>query len=66
LTGDYEGAIEDFESYVEWSKDSGKHEQGRHKRESWIADLKAGRNPFDGDVLEELLHEEAEDAPVIN
>jgi WD40 repeat protein len=56
LTGDYEGAIEDFESYLEWSKNSGGYEPRDLKRESWIIDLKAGQNPFDEAVLEELLH----------
>ncbi|MGB0384429.1 MAG: CHAT domain-containing protein [Ardenticatenaceae bacterium] len=54
LTGDYEGAIEDFEFYVEWSKENRGYEEYALKREGWIVELKAGRDPFDAKTLEAL------------
>lgn len=57
LIGDYEGAIEDFKFYVEWSKENGRYEQRGVKREAWIAELEAGRNPFDEATLQELMEE---------
>jgi DNA polymerase III delta prime subunit len=57
LTGDYGGAIEDFEFYVEWAKENGEDEQDRAKREVWIAALEAGENPFTEEVLKELAGE---------
>ncbi|NIO70145.1 MAG: hypothetical protein GTN71_14240, partial [Anaerolineae bacterium] len=51
------GAIEDFEFYVEWSKENDRYEQRGTKREAWIAELEAGRNPFDEATLEELRNE---------
>lgn len=54
LTGDYAGAIEDFEFYVEWSKENERYERYGSKREPWIAELEAGRNPFDAETLEAL------------
>ena len=57
LAGDYPGAIEDFGFFVEWSKEVGKYEQYGSKREAWIAELKAGRNPFDAATLEALRSE---------
>ncbi len=57
LTGDYESAIEDFKFYVDWSKENDQYEQDGTKRESWIAELEAGRNPFDEATLQELLLE---------
>ena len=47
LTGDYAGAIEDFQFYVDYTGDK--------ERVFWIAELKAGRNPFDAATLEALL-----------
>jgi RsiW-degrading membrane proteinase PrsW (M82 family)/tetratricopeptide (TPR) repeat protein len=57
LTGNYEGAIEDFKFFVEWSKENSENEQYGVKREAWIAELEAGRNPFDEATLEELQNE---------
>jgi len=57
LMGDYEGAIEDFKVFVEWSKANYQFAQYEHKREAWIAELEAGRNPFDIETLEELRNE---------
>ncbi len=57
LTGDYQGAIEDFKFFVEWSKQNDLYEQYGHKREAWIAELEAGHNPFDEATLEALRKE---------
>lgn len=57
LTGDYAGAMEDFEVFVAWTKENGQYEHYRAKREAWIAELKAGRNPFDEETLEALRNE---------
>lgn len=51
LTGDVEGAIADFEFFVEQMAPGG---QARAAREEWIAALRAGRNPFTPSVLERL------------
>ncbi|PLZ04561.1 AAA-like domain-containing protein [Fischerella thermalis] len=53
LTGDTKGAIEDFEAYIEWIDDP----QAKAKRQSWVKDLKAGKNPF---TPEELLKLQSE------
>ncbi|WP_083389756.1 ribosome assembly protein 4 [Trichormus sp. NMC-1] len=50
LTGNYSGAIEDFEAYIKWidNKDS------KTQRQGWVKDLKAGKNPFTDAVLKKL------------
>ena len=50
LTGDYQGAIEDFKVFV----DSMEDEEEKARVESWIETLKKGENPFTSEVLEEL------------
>ena len=57
LTGDFDGAIEDFAFYVQWATDNGQDESDIAQREEWIAELEAGRNPFTEGVLEELRGE---------
>ncbi|NET59714.1 MAG: hypothetical protein F6K47_27260 [Symploca sp. SIO2E6] len=52
LTGNREGAIEDFQAFIDWS-DSSKEEKSQ--RQDWIDNLRAGKNPFTPEVLEELL-----------
>ena len=54
LTGDYAGAIEDFQFFVEWAQEYELDKEYRVQREAWIAELEAGRNPFDAETLEEL------------
>jgi tetratricopeptide (TPR) repeat protein len=54
LTGDFEGAIEDFKYYVEWAKNDLRPEDERLKRVEWISALEAGKNPFDQATLEIL------------
>ena len=50
LTGDFEGAIKDFEKFVEWTND----EEEKAQRQGWIESLKKGENPFTEEVLEKL------------
>ncbi|MCG5056617.1 MAG: AAA-like domain-containing protein [Limnoraphis sp. WC205] len=50
LTGDFEGAIKDFEMFVEWAND----EENKARRKGWIESLKKGENPFTDEVLEGL------------
>ncbi|MDE5120821.1 MAG: tetratricopeptide repeat protein, partial [Trichodesmium sp. St19_bin1] len=50
LTGNYQGAIEDFQVLVDTTKD----EDEKAKVEGWIETLKKGENPFTSEVLEEL------------
>jgi hypothetical protein len=57
LTGDISGAIEDFELFLEWSKDRDWLGDLAAKREVWVDELKAGENPFDAATLAELRRE---------
>jgi len=51
LTGDIEGAIEDFQAFVDWTDD----EEAKSQRQRWIEALRAGgENPFTPELLEEL------------
>jgi len=57
LNGDYQGAIEDFEAFVE-SKQSHEWEHSSvEKRRKWVASLRAGQNPFDQEALADLRNE---------
>jgi tetratricopeptide (TPR) repeat protein len=56
LTGDYAGAIEDFQYYVDWATER-RPDNRPVRRQAWIADLKAGRNPFDEAALVSLQGE---------
>jgi hypothetical protein len=47
LTGDIPGAIADFQAYVNWTKDMENMAEIKQKREKWLDELRAGRNPFD-------------------
>ncbi|MEM7580353.1 MAG: hypothetical protein AAF316_10990 [Cyanobacteria bacterium P01_A01_bin.80] len=50
LTEDYKGAIEDFEIFVKQTDDS----KDKSQRQSWINDLREGKNPFTPEVLDKL------------
>ena len=52
LTGDIDGAIQDFQAFLDWG-------QGWNNewRQEWIRALKAGQNPFTPDTLEALRNE---------
>jgi hypothetical protein len=57
LSGDREGAINDFEGFVEGTKTLGGYDTLSSKREAWIQALKHGENPFDAETLEGLRRE---------
>jgi tetratricopeptide (TPR) repeat protein len=57
LTGDYPGAIKDFQFYIEWKRDKKRPELIK-KRQNWIQELNNKQNPFDPNVLEKLREEE--------
>nr|MDJ0553734.1 hypothetical protein [Microcoleaceae cyanobacterium MO_207.B10] len=50
LTGDFSGAIKDFEVFIEWTDNAEKKAQ----RQGWVDALKKAENPFTEEVLEEL------------
>ena len=58
LTGDYQGAIDDFRAYIVWLKAEGHYEPGGNGREAWITMLEANENPFDAETLKALLGSE--------
>lgn len=53
ITGDFKGAIEDFEAYVAANQGEPNGEQ----RQEWIDMLTAGENPFDNEALLEELRQ---------
>jgi NifU-like protein involved in Fe-S cluster formation len=50
LTGDYKGAISDFEAYIAQVTDK----DIKAQRQGWVKVLRAGKNPFSREVLEKL------------
>ncbi len=58
LTGDYDGAIADFQAYIEWLKASNRYEPGAQGREAWIEMLEQGQNPLDDETRRVLLYGE--------
>jgi hypothetical protein len=54
LTGDFSGAIDDFQFFVDRAAGAGYAEQSIQQRRGWIVDLNAGRNPFTPELLEQL------------
>jgi tetratricopeptide (TPR) repeat protein len=57
LTGDYKGAIEDFTFFIKWSTQNNRPEQERLQRDTWVAALQVGKNPFDQALLETLIEQ---------
>ncbi|MCP4361274.1 MAG: hypothetical protein GY796_24970 [Chloroflexi bacterium] len=55
VAGDDDGAAEDFTVYVEWTKAQDIYSESIEKREKWIETLEMAENPFDEEMLEELL-----------
>ena len=51
------GAIEDFEFFVKWAKQTGNYETLIDSRLQYVADLKAGKNPFTPEVLQQLRNQ---------
>jgi WD40 repeat protein len=52
LTGDFVGAIEDFQAFVDWTA----NEERKAKRQRWIDALRAGDNPFIDEEIESLFN----------
>jgi hypothetical protein len=50
LTGNKQGAIEDFQAYIKWTD----WDDGKKQRQAWIDALKAGKNPFTPEEIEKL------------
>jgi WD40 repeat protein len=50
LTGNTEGAIEDFEFFIQHTD----HAEQKSQRQAWVGALKAGKNPFTPEVLKSL------------
>ena len=50
LTGDFPGAIKDFEAYIKWTDNA----EEKAQRQGWVDALKKGENPFTEEVLEKL------------
>jgi len=57
LVGDYEGAIEDFEFFMQWTRQYNGYDQLRIKRHAWLRLLREGQNPFDAATLDMLRNE---------
>jgi len=57
LTGDFDGAIQDFQFFVESAGADSRRQALADKRQRWIGDLELGINPFDAQTLEALKHE---------
>ncbi|GAB1540627.1 hypothetical protein NUACC21_32960 [Scytonema sp. NUACC21] len=53
LTGDFKGAIEDFQAFIKWSDNS----EQKSQRQSWINALSAGKNPFTTEEFKKLREE---------
>ncbi len=69
LTGDYEGAILDFQFFVDQAKtDSGITTAEVKERIKWIFSLKKGVDPFDSAELQKLLENDIlpEEMPSVN
>ncbi|MBN3871663.1 tetratricopeptide repeat protein [Nostoc sp. JL33] len=50
LTGNTQGAITDFEAYIAQTQDK----DSKARRQRWVKDLRAGKNPFTDAELEKL------------
>jgi regulator of sirC expression with transglutaminase-like and TPR domain len=53
LTGDKQGAIEDFQAFIKWSDNN----ELKAQRQGWIDALNAGKNPLTPDEMKSLLNE---------
>lgn len=50
LTGNTQGAIEDFEAFIAQTDDK----EQKSQRQRWVEDLRAGKNPFTDEELKKL------------
>jgi tetratricopeptide (TPR) repeat protein len=53
LTGNIEGAIEDFQAFVDWTDE----QERKAKRQRWIEALRVDENPFTKEEIENLFNE---------
>ncbi|MBW4678973.1 MAG: hypothetical protein KME19_02520 [Microcoleus vaginatus WJT46-NPBG5] len=51
LSGDIEGAIEDFQIFVDTTEDQSR----KYQRQSWINSLRRGQNPFTPEQIKQLF-----------
>jgi WD40 repeat protein len=63
LRGELKEAADDFDSFVAWAREKKYDPLMIGKRERWSTELRAGRNPFDEEMLKELRAEVTELAP---
>jgi tetratricopeptide (TPR) repeat protein len=54
LIGDYPGAINDFQQFLEWGPKNGIPEEQIRQRQDWIRMLQANQNPFNEELLKLL------------
>ncbi len=54
LIGDYLGAVEDLQRFVEWGPENGQSEEEIRQRREWIRILQANQNPFNEELLQQL------------
>ena len=57
LSGDLQGAIADFQFYLDWAPQHDHPQKWIDQRQQWVDALKAGKNPFTPAVLEQLRTE---------
>lgn len=57
LTGDYAGAVEDFEYYIKWAPINEEPAHFNATRKKWVSQLKADKNPIDQSTLIDLRTE---------
>lgn len=57
LLGNNEGAVSDLAAHLSWCRKTDCGDEYILRRESWVKELRAGRNPFDKAVLERLRNE---------
>ena len=54
LTGNFAGAVEDFNMYLEWAPKNKQSEEDISLRQQWTEALKARQNPFGAETLKQL------------
>ncbi|MBW4693561.1 MAG: TIR domain-containing protein [Lyngbya sp. HA4199-MV5] len=54
MTGDFVGAIEDFQAFIDWTDEDDR----RAQRQRWINQLQQGNNPFTPQELQKLKEKE--------
>jgi tetratricopeptide (TPR) repeat protein len=57
LTGDYPGAINDFQWFLKWGPKNAIPKEQIRQRQDWIRMLQANQNPFNKELLKLLRHQ---------